>query len=211
MPLALLSLLACATATYDGDPGGSFGGAGDAGGTPGEGGGPTSGAPNAGAMQGGAGAPPVAGSPNGGAPGHAGGAGAPAGGHSGNNSTGGTSGAAGKAGASGKAGGGSLGGATGMGGGSGGAANDGPCDNPVDIKDMKSGDVGLAGGCFRTTEKFNSIGCSNFTGGRTIKVNGKLDPCAGTKTTFAPMIGGYNYFEVSAGNVTYASFYWFSS
>ena len=76
---------------------------------------------------------------------------------------------------------------------------------------MKSGDVGLAGGCFRTKETFNSLGCSNFSGGRTIKVNGKLDPCAGSKTTFAPLIDGYNYFEVSAGNVTYASFYWFTS
>ncbi|MES1178632.1 MAG: hypothetical protein ABUL62_30200 [Myxococcales bacterium] len=200
--LGLSSVLACATATNDAAPGGDSGGADNGGGPVGESGAPVAGAanPGAGALDGGAGAPVVAGAANGGAPSHAGGGGAPSGGHSGT-SSGGASGAAGKGGATSTAG----------AGGSGGATNDGPCANPVDIMGKKSGDVGLAGGCFRTTETFNSLGCSNFSGGRTIKVNGTLDPCAGTKTTFAPMIGGYNYFEVSAGDVPYAAFFWYTS
>ncbi|MEO6601408.1 MAG: hypothetical protein ABIQ16_16135, partial [Polyangiaceae bacterium] len=145
------------------------------------------------------------------APGHAGAAGSSNGGHSGS-SSGGASGAAGKGGASaGGAAGAGGGGTAGAGGGSGGATNDGPCADPKDVMANVSGEVGVAGGCFRTKETFNSLGCSNFDGGRTIKVNGVLDPCAGMKTTFAPMVDGYNYFEVSAGKSSYAAFYWYTS
>jgi len=205
--LGLSSLLACAKATTD-DLSGDSGGADSGGGAFSDGGAPAGGAPNAGTNSagtnnGGAGAP-VAGGSTGGAPGHAGAAGASTGGHSGTSS-------GGAAGAAGKGGGTSVGGAAGAGGGSGGATSTGPCANPIDIMGKKSGEVGLAGGCFRTMETFNSLGCSNFTGGRTIKVNGMLDPCAGAKTTFAPLIDGYNYFEVSAGDVAYASFFWYTS
>ena len=64
--------------------------------------------------------------------------------------------------------------------------------------------------CFRTQDKFNTLGCSNFDG-RTIKVNGVDAPCTGTKATFAPAIDGWNYFDVSAGTLVYASFNWYTS
>jgi len=73
-----------------------------------------------------------------------------------------------------------------------------------------SGGFGTTGAvCLRTTETFNTVGCSNF-GGRTVKVNGVLATC-GAKTAFPPAIGGYNYFDVSAGTLDYASIYWYSS
>jgi hypothetical protein len=75
-----------------------------------------------------------------------------------------------------------------------------------------SGNLGTTGpACLRTKETFNTINCSNW-GGRTIKVNGTLVPCTGTKGTFAPPgIDGYNYFDVSAGNLAYAQFAWYTS
>ena len=41
-------------------------------------------------------------------------------------------------------------------------------------------------------------------------VNGVLATC-NVKTTFAPMIDGFNYFEVSAGDVDFAAFVWYTS
>jgi hypothetical protein len=73
-----------------------------------------------------------------------------------------------------------------------------------------SGGFGTTGAvCLRTTEKFNTLTCSNWDG-RTIKVNGVLAMC-GVKTTFAPMIDGFNYFDVSAGKYDFAGFVWYSS
>ncbi|MET0791145.1 MAG: hypothetical protein ABW061_06450 [Polyangiaceae bacterium] len=200
--LGLSSLLACAKATYDdGYPvDGNFGGTDNGGGPTDEGGAPAGGAPNGGSINGGAGTPVSAGAPSAGAPGHAG---ATSTGGKGGTSSGGATGTAGKGGATGVAG-------AGTGGSSAGAPSTGPCADPKDLTGGKSDAVGTGAGCFRTTEKFNSLGCSNFTG-RTITVNGMLNACSGTKDTFAPAIDGYNYFEVSAGGVAYASFYWFSS
>jgi hypothetical protein len=64
--------------------------------------------------------------------------------------------------------------------------------------------------CYRTTETFNSLGCSNFDG-RTVKVNGVVVACGTAKATFAAPIGGYTYFDVSAGTYAYASIFWYSS
>jgi len=91
-----------------------------------------------------------------------------------------------------------------------GAASDGPCANPKDASGGKSDNFGTKGAvCLRTQETFNTIGCSNF-GGRTIKVNGMLATCD-AKTTFPLPIDGYNYFDVSAGDVDFASFVWYTS
>ena len=80
----------------------------------------------------------------------------------------------------------------------------------MDVTGGKSGNFGTTGPvCLRTTETFNTIGCSNW-GGRTIKVNGVLATC-NVKGTFAPMIDGYNYFDVSAGDVDFAGFVWYTS
>jgi hypothetical protein len=74
----------------------------------------------------------------------------------------------------------------------------------------KSDNLGTTGPvCMRTKETFNSVGCSNF-GGRTIKVNGTLATC-NAKSMFAPPIDGYNYFDVSAGDVDFAAFVWYTS
>jgi hypothetical protein len=105
----------------------------------------------------------------------------------------------------------SSGGAGGSTGGSGGDSTIGPCDNPKDVTGGNTGNLNTAGpACFRTKETFNTIGCSNFAG-RTLKVNGMLDPCDAKKKTFAPAIDGWNYFDVSAGTNVSASVFWYSS
>lgn len=72
----------------------------------------------------------------------------------------------------------------------------------------QTGNFGTTGAvCLRTKESFGTLGCSNFTG-RTLKVNGVLVTC-GMAGGFAPKIDGYNYFDVSAGGMDYASLYWF--
>ena len=74
----------------------------------------------------------------------------------------------------------------------------------------KTNNLGTTGGvCLRTTETFNTIGCSNW-GGRTVKVNGVVATC-NVKGAFAPPIEGYNYFEISAGDVDFAALVWYTS
>jgi hypothetical protein len=63
--------------------------------------------------------------------------------------------------------------------------------------------------CLRTTASFNAVVCSNW-GGRTLKVNGVLAPCNPMKQTFAPAISGYTYFDISAGDYSYAGIAWFT-
>jgi len=67
----------------------------------------------------------------------------------------------------------------------------------------------LDGVCLRTKDTFNTVGCSNFAG-RTLQVNGMPATC-GVKATFAPAIDGWNYFEISAGTMSFASINWYSS
>jgi hypothetical protein len=158
----------------------------------------TGGAPSAGAGAQSAGAPTAAGSSSAGATSNAGAAGGSAGaavGGSGAASFGGQSGTSSS--------GGSNAGAAGSGG-------SGSCANPKDVTGGKSDNLGTTGPvCMRTKETFNTVGCSNF-GGRTIKVNGALATC-NVKSTFAPPIDGYNYFDVSAGDVDFAAFVWYTS
>ena len=202
--LILGSLAACATATSGdafsqpaggSDSGGSgpFASAGalvQAGANAANGGSITGGAASGGVVNSG-------GSSLGGAVGHAGAAGTHTGGQSGT-SSGGAGGGANHAGSGGA-------------GGASGASNSGPCAAPKDVSGGKSDNLGTTGAvCLRTSETFNTIGCSNW-GGRTIKVNGVVAPCVGVKATFAPAIDGYNYFEVSAGDVDFAAFVWYTS
>ncbi|MEP7053246.1 MAG: hypothetical protein ABJB12_22985 [Pseudomonadota bacterium] len=203
MLLVWSGAVGCATATNGGPIGGNDFGDTDTGGSTTSQGGSSvagsapSGAPGAGASSGGA---PAGGSGNAGSP-------------SGGASSGGSAGSVGAAGAAGHAGG-ASGGSAGAGGGTatagaGGGTSSGPCASPKDVKGGMSGNLGLGAVCMRTTETFNTLVCSNWTG-RTIKVNGVLAMCS-VKTMFPPMIAGYNYFEVSAGALSYASFNWFSS
>ena len=204
--LVLGGAVGCATASNGGNPfngldsgGTDNGGDGavvplagaDAGGSPG------AGAPSAGSVSGGA-SGAAAGSANagsssggvrasGGGAAQAGNAGALSGGSSGTSSSGGAATA-----------------------GTGGVESTGPCANAKDVTGGKSDNLGTTDAvCMRTTETFNTIGCSNW-GGRSIKVNGVLATC-NVKTTFAPMIDGFNYFEVSAGDVAFAAFVWYTS
>jgi endoglucanase len=229
--LAISAVLSCATAINQEGGSDAYPTAGsDSGGSGGmveEGGAPAGGSPQA------AGGPSAAGSGGGGSAGKGGsGAGGKAGSGSGGSASGGRAGSGsggrigsggtvGVAGSSGSSTGGkagtSSGGAGGSAAGSDGTAGGGtmgPCDSPIDLPNTSTGNSGnfnTAGAvCYRTKATFNSLNCSNFDD-RTIKVNGKLDPCTGTKTTFAPAIDGYNYFDVSAGKFSYASFGWYSS
>jgi hypothetical protein len=94
-----------------------------------------------------------------------------------------------------------------------GGTSTGACSNPVDLAVATAGTSGnfntTGAVCFRTQSTFNTLVCSNFAG-RTIKVNGTVATC-GVKTTFTPAIGGWNYFDVSAGTYSYASFGWYTS
>jgi hypothetical protein len=88
----------------------------------------------------------------------------------------------------------------------------GACANPVDIPSNAT-DYSLGttdGACVRTKATFNSLVCTNW-GGRTLKVNGVTAQCTASKSTFAPAIDGYNYFEIGAGLYSYAAFAWFTS
>ena len=74
----------------------------------------------------------------------------------------------------------------------------------------KTNNLGTTGAvCLRTIENFNTIGCSNW-GGRTVKVNGALATC-NLKGAFPPPTEGYNYFEISAGDVDFAALVWYTS
>jgi hypothetical protein len=213
--LFLGSLVACATATNSGTPVGDettdTGGTDSAGGSPGGGGMVDPPASGSGSVTAGTGST-VGGAPSAGAGQLAfGGSAAMTGGASGTG-TGGASGAAGAhtGGSSGTSSGGtSSGGTTGAGGAAGGSAggtSTGPCANPKDVTGGNSGALGPGVACLRTTQTFNEVGCSSFDG-RTLKVNGVAAMC-NTPMTFTP-IGGYNYFEVSAGMYDYASLNWF--
>ena len=200
-------VFACATATNGAAPGEAAGA--DSGGD-----GPTgvSGAPQGGAHGGAApstagragsvsagsgsgGALGIAGHASGGGAGLAGSSGAATGGHSGT-SPGGSAGLGGSVAASGASG------ASG--------AGSGPCADPKDVSGGKTNNLGTKGAvCLRTTESFNTIGCSNW-GGRTVKVNGQLATC-NLKGAFAPPIEGYNYFEISSGDVDFAALVWYTS
>ena len=211
--LALVGVAACATATNSDaiDDTETSAGADSAGQSPGVGG---SDAPSKGGASSKGGAPSSAGavshagatsngvagrSASGGSSSVAGASGASLGGHSGT-SSGGAKGSAGAPGAAGST-------ATA---GAGGALGTGPCAMPMAVSGGKTNNLGTTGAvCLRTSETFNTIGCSNW-GGRTIKVNGVLATC-NVKTTFAPAIDGFNYFEISAGDVDFAALVWYTS
>jgi hypothetical protein len=70
-----------------------------------------------------------------------------------------------------------------------------------------SGVLGTTGpACLRVTGDIAGWGCSNFDG-RTLKVNGQSVECAALP--LPAQIDGAYYFDISAGEFDYASFYWF--
>ena len=62
--------------------------------------------------------------------------------------------------------------------------------------------------CLRVTDDVVGWGCSNFEG-RTVKVNGVDVSCA--QVPLPEKVHGAYYFEISAGQFAYASFYWWSA
>ncbi len=84
-----------------------------------------------------------------------------------------------------------------------------PCANPITMTNGQSGNFNTtAAVCLRTAANVNGWGCSNFTG-RTVSVNGgtATTTCGGGPFPLAK-VGGYTYFAVSAGSLTYASLYY---
>ncbi|MEO6602876.1 MAG: glycoside hydrolase family 3 C-terminal domain-containing protein, partial [Polyangiaceae bacterium] len=104
-------------------------------------------------------------------------------------------------------------GGSGGSGGSGGDGNDGlRCANPIELpSELSSYSLGTTEGvCLRTKAAFDTVGCSGWTG-RTLKVNGRPMLCDGTKEILPLALDGYHYFEIGAGQVSYAALYWYTS
>ena len=128
-------------------------------------------------------------------------------------SLGGGTGAGGVVGAGGVTG---VGGVVGAGGDTGidGGGGDEPCSPAKTITSSGSGSSSGNSGsfetkdafCFRTPDNISGWGCSNLTG-RTLKVNGVAETCAALP--LPAKINGYYYFDVTAGDVDYASIYWY--
>ena len=64
----------------------------------------------------------------------------------------------------------------------------------------------MAESCWRVSTDISGWGCSNFEG-RTIKVNGTAVTCA--ELPLPSKLHGDYYFDFSAGEHEYASFFWF--
>jgi endoglucanase len=154
-------------------------------------------APSAGSGPASGGAGPASGgsdAPSGGSDALSGGSGAPSGG------SGALSGGANLAG-------GANGGQTSGVGGRMGGPSDAPCSPAKDVSGGMSGMFGSLGPeCFRVTADIVGWGCSNFDG-RTIKVNGQIVICEAVP--LPDKIDGAYYFDISAGTLDYASFYWY--
>ena len=85
----------------------------------------------------------------------------------------------------------------------GGECRDEPCYPYTEVTDGQTGNFGTTGpACYRVAEPVQDWNCSNFQG-RTLMVN-DVDVSCGEMPLPAPY-NGYYYFEVSAGDVTYAS------
>ncbi|HYD40787.1 MAG TPA: glycoside hydrolase family 3 C-terminal domain-containing protein, partial [Anaeromyxobacter sp.] len=82
-----------------------------------------------------------------------------------------------------------------------------PCANPVTFT-SNTGNFNTTGAvCYRTAQRVNGWGCSNFAG-RTVSVNGgpATATCGAGPFPLAQM-GGYTYFTVTAGSYPWASIY----
>ena len=87
--------------------------------------------------------------------------------------------------------------------------SDAPCSPAKDLSNHMSGELGTTDAvCLRVTDEVIGWGCSNFEG-RTVKVNGVQVGCA--QVPLPDKVHGAYYFEISAGQFSYASFYWWSA
>lgn len=79
------------------------------------------------------------------------------------------------------------------------------CSPAVEMVGGQSGSFDTTGPvCKKTQDRIVGWGCSNFDG-RSITVNGVAVTCG---AQLPPQMGGYYYFDVSAGNYPWASLYW---
>jgi hypothetical protein len=85
--------------------------------------------------------------------------------------------------------------------------SDAPCSPVVDGMGGMTGPFGTTGPyCLRVSGDIIGWGCSNFQG-RTLKVNGTTVTCS--ELPLPDKLNGDYYFDVSAGDVTYASMFWY--
>jgi uncharacterized repeat protein (TIGR02543 family) len=83
-----------------------------------------------------------------------------------------------------------------------------PCANPITMTGTNTGNFNTTGAvCYRTAQRVNGWGCSNFDG-RTISVNGGTATAACGAGPFPlAQVGGYTYFSATAGTYPWASIY----
>jgi hypothetical protein len=98
----------------------------------------------------------------------------------------------------------------------------GICSNPINFNINAGGgctfggvvqsgcgspNLGTSAICYQTTSTLTGGGCNNFTGGRTLSLNGTAEVCDGGWTSPLPakVNGGY-CINVGAGNYSYAAF-----
>jgi hypothetical protein len=85
--------------------------------------------------------------------------------------------------------------------------SDEPCSPSVVGEGGMSGPFGTKGAvCYRISADITGWGCSNFDG-RVVKVNGVTVSCA--EVPLPDKRHGDYYFDISAGDLEYASIYWF--
>ncbi|HYD42153.1 MAG TPA: cellulase family glycosylhydrolase [Anaeromyxobacter sp.] len=82
-----------------------------------------------------------------------------------------------------------------------------PCANPVTFT-SNTGNFNTTGAvCYRTAQRVNGWGCSNFAG-RTVSVNGgTATATCGAGPFPLAQVGGYTYFSATAGSYPWASIY----
>jgi endoglucanase len=83
-----------------------------------------------------------------------------------------------------------------------------PCSNPVTFTNNTNNFNTTNAVCYRTQQKVNGWGCSNFTG-RTVSVNGgtATGTCGAGPFPLGTASDGYTYFSVTAGSYPWASIY----
>jgi hypothetical protein len=67
--------------------------------------------------------------------------------------------------------------------------------------------LGTSSGCYQTTTTLTGGGCNNFTGGRTLSLNGIAEACDGSWSSPLPSQANGGYcISVGAGNYSFAVF-----
>jgi endoglucanase len=82
-----------------------------------------------------------------------------------------------------------------------------PCANPITFTGNTGNFNTTGAACYRTAQRVNGWGCSNFSG-RTVSVNaGAATTTCGAGPFPLAQVGGYTYFSATAGQYPWASIY----